>query len=834
MSIAAGTKLGHYEIRSKIGEGGMGEVYLAQDSNLDRRVAVKILPADFAVNQDRMRRFTQEARAAGALNHPNIAHIYEIGESEGINFIAMEFVDGQTLRRWMDGTQMRLAESLDVSIQIANALTVAHAAGIVHRDIKPDNTMLRQDFIVKVLDFGLAKLTQPTSSDNDSLVPTRALVQTEPGRVMGTVAYMSPEQLRGLEVDARSDIWSLGAVLYEMVAGRTAFAGETSSHIGVSILESEPAPLSRYAPDAPAELQRIVRKALTKDRDSRYQTARDLMIDLKSLHRDLDIQSEIQRSSAPDMSGADSVANQQIAAKDSEGASSAQTTSLAAPRPTRSDSHTPEGSIRYRIAALVAMLLLAVGALGIWYYFQRQNAGAPINSIAVMPFVNASGNDDVEYLSEGMTESLITSLSRLPNLSVKARSSVFRYKGKDASPQQVGKELNVQAIVNGRVVQRGNELTLHIELVDVNTETALWSGDYKRSMTDLVSLQSEIARDVSTKLQLKLSGADQQKLAKNYTANTEAYQLYLKGRFYWNRRTGENLKRAIEQFQQAADKDPNYALAYVGLADCYQILEEYAGTPATLTVPRANDYAERALQIDDSLAEAHVSLGGIKYKLWRWDESEQEFKRAIELNPNYPTAHHWYSVFLRARRRFDESFLEIKRAQELDPLSLIINDNVGQLYLIRGDDNAAVEQYKKVIDLDGNFVSGRRWFGKTLLKQRRYPEALAELQKAAELSGRATGDLGALGYGYGVAGRRAEALAVLKELEDKYTRHEARELDLAVVYIGLGDKDKAFLWFEKAYQARSGNMAYLGWDIFYESLRADPRYIDLLRRLGLN
>ena len=833
MSIAAGTKLGHYEIRSKIGEGGMGEVYLAQDSNLDRRVALKILPPDFAVNRDRMRRFTQEAKAAAALNHPNIAHIYDIGESEGINFIAMEFVDGQTLRRRMDGTQMRLAENLKVAIQIANALTAAHAAGIVHRDIKPDNAMLRPDFIVKVLDFGLAKLTEPTSSDNDSLVPTRALVQTEPGTVMGTVAYMSPEQLRGLEVDARSDIWSLGAVLYEMVAGRTAFAGETSSHIGVSILESEPAPLSRYAPEAPAELQRIVRKALTKDRDSRYQTARDLMIDLKSLHRDLDIQSEMQRSSAPDMSGADSAANQQ-AAKDSEGASSVQATSLAEARPTRSDGHTPEGSIRYRLGALVAMLLLAVGALGLWYYFQRRAAGAPINSIAVMPFVNASGNNDVEYLSEGMTESLITSLSQLPKLSVKARSSVFRYQGKDTSPQQVGKELNVQAIVNGRMMQHGNELTLHIELVDVSTETALWSGDYKRSMTDLVSLQSEIASDVSTKLQLKLSGADQQKLAKNYTANTEAYQLYLKGRFYWNRRTGENLKRAIEQFQQAADKDPNYALAYVGLADCYQLLEEYAGTPATLTVPRANAYVERALQIDDSLAEAHVSLGGIKYKLWRWDESEQEFKRAIELNPNYPTAHHWYSVYLRSRRRFDDSFLEIKRAQELDPLSLIINDNVGQLYLVRGDDNAAVEQYKKVIDLDGSFVSGRRWFGKTLLKQRRFPEALAELQKAVELSGRATADLGALGYGFAVAGKRAEALAVLKELEDKYARHEARELDLAVVHIGLGEKDQAFTWIEKAYQVRSGNMSYLSWDIFYDSLRADPRYVDLLRRIGLN
>jgi TolB-like protein len=450
-----------------------------------------------------------------------------------------------------------------------------------------------------------------------------------------------------------------------------------------------------------------------------------------------------------------------------------------------------------------------------------------------MPFVNESGNSDIEYLSEGLTESLITSLSQLPNLAVKARSSVYRYKGKDFSPQQMGKELSVQAVVNGRVTQRGNELTLHVELVDVNTETALWSGDYNRSMTDLASLQSEIARDVSNKLQLKLSGTDQQKLAKNYTANTEAYQLYLKGRFYWNRRTAENLKKAIEQFQQAADKDPNYALAYVGLADCNQLLEEYAGMPAGLTLSKANAYAERALQIDDSLAEAHVSRGGILYHLWRWDESERELKRAIELNPNYPLVHHWYSIVLRTRRRFDEAFREIKRAQELDPLSLIINDNLAQVYLVRGDDNTAVEQYKRIIELDGNFVSGRRWFGKALLVQHRYPEALVELQKAVDLSGRGTAELGTLGYGFALAGKRAEALAVLRELESKYARHEARELDPAIVNIGLGEKDQAFAWLEKAYQAHSGNMSYLGWDPVYESVRADPRFVDLLQRIGL-
>lgn len=819
-----------YTIISFLGVGGMGEVYLAEDTKLGRKVALKTLPAEFTNDKERLRRFQQEARAASALNHPNLLTIHEIGAESGAHFIAAEYIDGETLRARIKRGRMKIDEALDVAQQAAFALTAAHGAGIVHRDIKPENIMVRHDGIVKVLDFGLAKLLEDHAREIiDHEADTRALVLTDPGKVLGTPAYMSPEQARGDDLDARTDIWSLGVVLYEMVAGRPPFRGETRSHTVVSILETEPPPLTTFAPEIPAELQRIVRKALTKDRDSRYQTARDLMIDLKSLRRDLDIQSEIGRSSAPSRS----VTTQAVANSNAGISSSEMATGLPELRPTRSDGQTSEGSIRYRIGAMFAMLFLAVGALSVWYYFQRQQTGAPINSIAVMPFANDSGNSGLEYLSEGMTESLITSLSQLPNLAVKARSSVFRYQGKDPSPRQVGKELNVQAVVNGRMVQHGNELTLHIELVDVNTETALWSGDYKRSMTDLASLQSEIARDVSTKLQLKLSGADQQKIAKNYTANTEAYQLYLKGRFYWNRRTAENLNKAIGHFQQAADKDPTYALAYVGLADCYQLLEEYAGMPAGLTLSKANSYAERALQIDDSLAEAHVSRGGIMYHLWRWDESETEFKRAIELNPNYPLAHHWYSILLRTRRRFDDAFVEIKRAQDLDPLSPIINDNLGQVYLIRGDDNAAVDQYKKVIDLDGNFASGRRWFGKVLLKQRRYPEALTELQKAVELSGRGTAELGALGYGLAVAGKRAEALVVLKELEGKYARHEARELDPAVVNIGLGDKDQAFAWLEKAYQAHSGNMSYLGWDVFYESLRDDPRFQSLLQRTGL-
>jgi len=832
MSIAAGTKLGHYEIRSKIGEGGMGEVYLAEDINLDRRVALKILPADLAVNQDRMRRFTQEAKAAAALNHPNIAHIYEIGESEGLNFIAMEFIDGRTLRQWIEGTQKRLAESLDISIQIANALAVAHAAGIVHRDIKPDNAMLRPDRIVKILDFGLAKLTEPTNSDSDSRVPTRALVQTEPGKVMGTVAYMSPEQLRGLEVDARTDIWSLGAVIYEMVAGRGAFAGETSSHVGVSILESEPAPLARYAPEAPAELQRIVRKALTKDRDSRYQTARDLMIDLKSLRRDLDIQSEMQRSGAPSTGSAESVDNQEVAAKTSAGVSSEQVTSLDQRRPTRSDGHVPEGSIRYRVGALIAMLLLAVGALSLWYYFQRQNSGAAITSIAVMPFVNASGNNEVEYLSEGMTESLITSLSQLPKLSVKARSSVFRYQGKDASPQQVGKELNVQAIVNGRVMQRGNELTFHIELVDVNTETALWSGDYNRPMTDLASLQSEIARDVSNKLQLKLSGADQQRLARNYTASTEAYDLYLKGRFHWNKRTSAEIKQAVDFFNRAIESDPSYALAYTGLADCYNLqgLREIAPADA---FPKAKAAALKALEIDDSLAEAHNSLGFVKHRYeWDWPGAEKEFRRALELNPNYSTAHQWYAFYFASLGRHAESIAEIKRALELDPLSLEINADVGLQYLYARQTDQAIETLKKAVALDESFAYTHFMLSRAYEMKGMYPEAINEAQRAADLSGRGWRQVSQLGQAQAVGGRRAEAQKTLEELRQRGLQSYVSPLELALIHAGLNEKEKALAELQQAYEGHATSLAFLRVDFRFDSFHSDPRFIEIVRRVG--
>ncbi|HQZ95025.1 MAG TPA: tetratricopeptide repeat protein [Pyrinomonadaceae bacterium] len=482
---------------------------------------------------------------------------------------------------------------------------------------------------------------------------------------------------------------------------------------------------------------------------------------------------------------------------------------------------------------LLAPLALAVIVLGGFFGYRYIVPAKQIESIAVMPFVNESGNADVEYLSDGMTETLIKSLSELPNLNVKPRSSVFRYKGKDTDLKTIGKELNVEAILNGRVIQRGEQLTLSLELVDVQNDKVLWTESYGRKQSDLVSLQSEIAKDVSTKLKLKLSGADEAKVTKTSTANPEAYQAYLKGRYYWARRTGENLKKAIEQFKAATDRDPNYALAYAGLADCYVVLNQYAGTPLTETIPQAKAYAERAISIDRQLADPHTSLGVIYEQSWQWAEAEQEFKRAIELNPNYATAFHWYATFLRNTGRTNEAVPLITRAQEIDPLSSVIHSEVAVIYLVQNNYQAAIETCLKIIELDPAFSNAYQYLGLSYFKVGRNAEALTTLEKAVELSKRDGEKLRYLGYGFAIEGKRVQAYSILKELEEKYVKKEANGRDVASVYAGLGEKDKAFEWLEKDFQTKAGEFSPMTWEIPFETLRGDPRYKDLLKRMGL-
>jgi serine/threonine protein kinase/Tfp pilus assembly protein PilF len=834
--LSANTTLSHYRILSKIGAGGMGEVYLAQDTKLDRKVAIKFLHEEFSKDADKLNRFVQEAKAASALNHPNILTVYEIGEADGKNYIATELIDGKTLREHLSHKEsLQLETILKIGVQVSEALAAAHQAGIIHRDIKPENIMLRQDGYAKVLDFGLAKLSEPGATGSaGSEDATRVQVNTTPGMVMGTVSYMSPEQARGKETDARTDIWSLGVVLYEMLAGKVPFTGETVNHTIVAILEREPLLLE----NVPGELQRIVRKSMTKDVDMRYQTAHDLLIDLKNLRRDLDIQGELERSVVLNRETANqSLENATLMyASDAVGATKSGQASATQSVTTSSSSLeyvVTQAKSHRLVSAIVGLVLLGIVATIVYFAFVSKDSTRQINSIAVMPFVNDSGNADLEYLSDGMTEILINSLSQIPSLSVKARSSVFRYKGKELDPKKIASELNVQAILTGRVIQRGDQLTLSLELVDVSTENVLWSQQYNRKQSDLVTLQSEIARDVSSRLKSKLSGADVAKVEKNYTANAEAYQLYLKGKFFWNKRTGESLQQAAELYRQAAEKDPNYALAYSGLAETYVLFSSYDVAPANDSMPQAKAAALRALEIDDSLAEAHTALGFyLSNYEWDRDGSEKEYRRAIELKPNYATAHHWLGSDLSNVKRFDDSLVELRRAEELDPLSPIIGTNLGDALVFARKYDEAIAQYKRTLVRNPNFAYAHRALGSAYGSNGMYPEAIAETRTAIELDHGSAGK-GLLGLWLAKSGKREEAVKLLGELKQERTRGYVQSYTFALIYIGLGDKEEAMNWLEKQMSGRSETANTYAVAPELDVLRSEPRFKEMLKRMNL-
>lgn len=820
--------LSRYRIVSKLGAGGMGEVYLAQDTKLNRRVALKILPAGVWGHQERIRRFEQEAKAASALNHPNIITIHEIDQTESVYFIAAEFIDGETLRQRMKTTPMKLGQIIEVAAQVANALSVAHAAGIIHRDIKPDNVMIRRDGIVKVLDFGLAKLSEPEAPANESIgsqVETRLQV-TEAGVVMGTAIYMSPEQARGVLVDARTDIFSFGVLIYEMVVGRVPFDGSNTNEIVASILsDKEPAPMARYASDVPSELERIVAKALRKDRNERYQTIKDMLLDLQTLKQELEFDRKLERSAPP------RALNVPDRGERSDGATRVES----AGRSTVGESHASRSiEINKRNIAIAVAAILVISSVAGYFYFARERSGA-IHSIAVMPFVNEGGNTDVEYLSDGMTETLIGSLSQLSNLHVKARSSVFRYKGKNTDAQTIGKELNVQAILLGRVVQHGEELTLNLELVDTQTENVIWSAQYKRRQTDHVSMQPEIARDVSAKLRQKFTDADEKRLEKRQTENTEAYQLYLQGRYQWNKRTKESLKLAVEYFQQAIEKDTTYALAYSSLADCYTVFSTYNLAPPTEAYTKARIAAQKALEIDPTLGEAYATLADVRESFdWDFAGSERDYQKALALAPNYATAHQWYGELLRKLGRADEALAEQRRAQELDPLSRVINSSLGiTLYYARRYDEAIV-QMRKVIETDANFATPYRVLGLCYTAKGMYAEAISEFQKAVAISNNGGDELAGLAYALAKSGNRSEALKILDQLNEQQKREYVDLSSLAKVYLALGEKEEAFAALEKAYQEKSSGLPYIKVNPVYdEEFRSNPRFQELLRKIGL-
>ncbi|MGI8837780.1 MAG: protein kinase domain-containing protein [Pyrinomonadaceae bacterium] len=827
MDFQENTKLGRYEIRKKIGAGGMGEVYLATDNQLERNIALKVLPAEFCCDAERVRRFKQEARAASALNHPNIITIHEIGEVEDRLFIATEFIEGETLREKIRKNDLSVYESVRIAEQIAAGLSVAHQDHIIHRDIKPENIMIRSDGYAKILDFGLAKLVDKTTEMLDAEAETRAQVNTRPGMVMGSVSYMSPEQARGRKIDGRTDIWSLGVVLYEMLTGKNPFVGETVSDSLAALIHVEPKPLDV---NRPVDLQRIVRKTLQKDTDKRYQTVKDLLIDLEDAAEELKFQNKLERTGAPNREETKT----QIL--------NATTTDVA--HTTSSAEYVASEIKRHKSASMVglAILLLAISGLGYWFFANRSASISQIESIAVMPFVNEGGNADVEYLSDGMTETLINSLSQLPKLSVKARSSVFRYKGKDVSPQTVGNELTVQAVLNGRVVQRGDNLTLSLELVDARTGNQIWGEQYNRKQTDLVALQSEIARDVSQKLRTRLSGAEEQQVAKTYTANPEAYQLYLQGLYHWHKRTPEDIRKSIALFRQATEKDSSYAQAYAGLALAYSILP--FNSTMTQQQIKENRIKERAAlskvqELDDSLPEVHLELAAFKEANdWDFAAAEAEYKRAIELNPNYATARQWYSEFLSFMGRHEEAFAQINKAHGIDPFSRAVNANIGLRFYEARRFDEAIAQYKKVIEMEPNYPIVHAFLAGAYEAKGMYQEAIAERriagilleEESAESSERkAAAFTQALKTGGAQGYWRKHLELSLKEYEQGYET----AFGIAVNYARLGDRDLAFEWLEKSFATHEEGLVSIKTESAFDALSPDPRFSDLVRRIGL-
>ncbi|MGA9770213.1 MAG: protein kinase [Blastocatellia bacterium] len=836
-ALPANSIISHYRIISRLGAGGMGEVYLAEDTQLGRRVALKILPPDFINDEERLLRFEQEALAASALNHPNIITIHEVGWETGTRYIATEFIEGETLRQRLQRGSLSVRESLDVAVQVASALSAAHHVGIIHRDIKPENVMLRPDGYAKVLDFGIVKLTEKFAEHQtggaDAIDSAKmSQVKTESNIVMGSPSYMSPEQARGFAVDGRTDIFSLGVMIYEMIAGRRPFEGETISDVIVSILDRRPQPLSEVSTEVSERLDNIVIKALAKDRDARYQTINDLLKDLKRQKQRVDFESGLDDSIMPDYTAEPTVAITSEDARATVKAYSVRDDHLETGRATSSAEYIITEIKRHKRGAVIALAAFVIAALLLVFYFTRSEQKAVIDSIAVLPFANESADPNTEYLSDGITESLINNLSGSRGLKVMSRNSVFRYKGREQDPKTIGRELGVRAVITGRIIQRGDMLSVSVELVDASDNSQVWGEQYNRRMSDLLAVQEEIARQVSERLQLRLTGEDKKRVGKRFTEDPEAYQLYLRGRFYWSKRTEEGLNRGVEYFKQAIEKDPGYALAYAGMADCYAIMVELEGSSPTEIRPKVKAAAQKALELDDSLAEAHTSLAAAYEYEWDWPKAEEQYRRAIEMNPNYATAHHWYAAYLISRLRSDEAVREMRLAQELDPLSLIINASLGRVLYGARQYDRAIEQLKKTIDMDSNFAEAHFQIAMVYEQKRMYAEALAEYQKAIELYQDPTMTAWSARV-YALTGRRNEAERVLAQLKEQSKQKYISPYPIATVYAALGEKDKAFEYLEKVYDERSYYVVFLNIDSALDGLRSEARFQDLLRRIQI-
>ncbi len=739
-----GKTISHYKILEKLGQGGMGVVYRAEDIQLGRTVALKFLPAELTPDAEAKERFIREAQAASALDHPNICTIYEINESEGKTFIAMAYIEGHTLREKVASGPLKLAETLDIAIQAAEGLQEAHEKGIVHRDIKPANIMITPKGQAKMMDFGLAKLGG-------------ALQTSQIDTILGTVAYMSPEQAHGGEVDHRTDIWSLGVVLYEMLTGQRPFVGQYEQAIIYSILNEEPEPVTGLRRDVPQEVQRIIDKALSKDPAARYQKIGDLLFDIKWAKKELETQT---RRELP--------------------------------------------------------------------------------SIVVLPFTNLSADREQDFFCEGMARDIINALTHVGGLRVAGWTSALSVRGEETDLREIGKKLKVKALLEGSVRKLGNKLRITVQLVNIADGFHIWSDAYDRDISelccpeDVFAIQDEISLAIVDKLKVELLGGEKEKIVKHHTEDLEAYNSYIRGRFFWNKRTEEGLKKAVEYFQQAIEKDPNYALAYAGLADSYIVLQDYSSVPPRELYPQAREAIRRALEIDETLAEAHTSLAQIKFRWWDFETSEREYQKAIELNPNYSTAHHWYALYLMYTARFDEAIEEMKKAQELDPLSLVISRNDALVFYFARRYDRALEKLNQTLEMDSSFSMAHAWLGRVHLEKSSYEEALREFEKERDISGRWDSLVEAWkGVAYQRLGRTSEAQQVLKDLLKRARKSYVPPLALASLYFDLGEKDQGFGWLDRAYQEHDSTLLEIKVDPGFDSVRSDPRFINLLKKIGL-
>jgi len=785
------TFAGRYQVIEELGRGGMGRVYKVQDTDIKEKVALKLLRPEITLDKETVERFSNELKLARRISHRNVCRMFDLGRAEGTTFITMEFVPGEDLKSFIHRSkQLNIGTAISIAKQVCEGLEEAHRLGVIHRDLKPGNIMIDKDGDAKIMDFGIARS-----------LSGRGI--TGAGVLIGTPEYMSPEQVEGKETDPRSDIYSLGVILYEMVTGQVPFEGDTPFTIGVKHKSEIPKDPAALNPAVPADLSAVILKCLEKDMEKRFSGAEDVLAELIKIEKGMPISERV----------------------------------LAKRKPFTSKEITVTFRFKKLVAPALIFLVVVIAGVIVRQRLPRRAAlSRPpgLHSIAVLPFLDLSPEKGHEYLCEGIPETLINALKNIEGLWVPARASAFSFKGKEYNLSDIGLKLNVETVLEGSVLVIGDNLRLTPRLSNVKNGSQIWSDIYNKKLTDLFAIQDEIAQEIVKALKIELLGEKEAKIVKRYTENPEAYNFYLKGRYYWNKRTEEEVKKGIESFQQAIEKDPSYAAAYAGLADCYNVFGFYGVQPPKEAFPKAKAAALKALEIDQTLAEAHTSLAYTKlYYDWDWSGAEREFRLSLQLNASYPTTPHWYAEYFAAMGRLDEAVAEKKKASQLDPLSMIINTTIGWMDYFAHRYDQAIEQIKKALEIDPDFVPAHYWLGQACLLKGSFPEAILEFQKAMNLSKGSAYTVAGLAHAYAVSGQIAEAQNLLDRLIELSKTKYVSAYDVAEIYASLGKQDLALDWLEKAYEERSRALVFLKVEPKVDGLRTKPRFREIIKKMGL-